>query len=145
VAFLGRQNRTKPVTAKMEYGFETAGFGLQTGLSGFTGKSDTFGRLTSSAAAAHFNFFVDPHLQRGLRVSIAVFLLFVTHFNRRQITVIFDELTGEGYRKNNDAFGGWLVADYQFLPSHHVGLGLEYTQGLLNRADAAKAFSAHYS
>ena len=37
------------------------------------------------------------------------------------------------------------MADYQFLPSHHVGIGLEYSEGLLNRADAAKAYSAHYS
>ena len=144
VAFSGRQSRTKPVAAKMEYGFETVGFGLQTGVSGFTGKSDPFGRLTSSAAAAHFNFFIDPQYNANYDYSARFSFFSELIFSRRQ-TETFNAFAGEGYRKNDDRFGGWLVADYQFLPSHHVGLGLEYTEGLVDRADTAKAYSAHYS
>ena len=145
VAFSGRQNRTKPVAGKMEYGFETAGFGLQTGLSGFTGKSDPFGRLTSSAAAAHFNFFIDPAYNAGYDYPSRFSFFSELIFNRRKSDVILDEVTGETYRRTNNALGGWMVADYQFLPSHHLGVGLEYTQGVLDRSETAKAYSAHYS
>lgn len=145
VAFSGRQNRTKPVAAKAEYGFETTGFGLQTGLSGYAGKSDPFGRLTSSAAAAHFNVFIDPAYNAGYDYPSRFSFFSEVIFNRRKAEVVVDEVTDDGYRKRNNALGGWFVADYQFLPSHHAGVGLEYTQGLLDRSDSAKAYSAHYS
>jgi hypothetical protein len=145
VAFLGGQNRTKPVAAKMEYGFETAGFGLQTGLSGYIGRSDPFGPFSSSAAAAHLNVFIDPTYNAGYDYPSRFSFFSELILNRRQTKVVYDEATGDGYRRTNNALGGWLVADYQFLRSHHIGLGLEYTQGVLDRSETAKAYSAHYS
>ena len=144
-AFSGRRNRTKPIAGKFEYGFEMAGFGLQTGLSAYTGKSDPFGLLASSAAAAHFNFFIDPTYNAGYDYPSRFSFFSELIFNRRQSNVILDEVTGETYRRSNNALGGWMVADYQFLPSHHLGVGLEYTQGALDRSEMAKAYSAHYS
>lgn len=145
VAFSGGQNRTKPLARKAEYGFETAGFGLQTGFSGYTGKSDAFGRLTSSATAAHFNLFIDPDYNAGFDYPSRFSFFSELVFNRRQRDATLDVVTGETYRKSKDALGGWLVADYQFLAAHHVGVGLEFTQGLLDRSNAASAYSAHYS
>lgn len=144
VAFSGRQNLTKPIAGKVEYGYETPGFGLQTGLSGFTGKSDPFGRIASSAAAAHFNFFVDPTYNAGYDYPARFSFFSELIFNRRQLDVTA-AAADANQRGTNNALGGWLVADYQFLPSHHVGVGYEYTQGLLDSSRAATAYSAHYS
>jgi hypothetical protein len=145
VVFSGRNNRTKPVAGKVEYGFQTAHFGLQTGLSAYTGKSDKLGRLSSSGAAAHFNLFIDPTFNGGYDYPSRFSLFSELLFSSRQSNPFADNITGENYRQTNKAIGGWMLADYQFFPSHHLAVGLEYTQGALDRSKTAKAYSTNYS
>lgn len=144
VVFAGNESLAKPVAAKLEYGYERPGFALQTGLSGFNGAADASGRLASRAAAAHFNFFIDPAYNAGFDYPARFSLFSELIFNQRQIGTV-DPVTGDAGRLTNNAVGGWLVADYQFLRSHHIGGGFEYTQGLFDRTRTATAYSAHYS
>jgi hypothetical protein len=117
---------------------------LQTGLSAYTAKSDPLGKLTSSAAAAHFNVFIDPKYNAAYDYPARFSFLSELIFNRRDVEIV-NGVTGETDRQTNNAVGGWLVADYQFLPSHHIGLGFEYTQGLFDRSRTAMAYSGHYT
>lgn len=130
----------KAFAAKLYSGFASAAFAYQVGVSAFTGKNDAAGRRTTSAQALDLRWFLDPGYNKGYDYPSRISLLGEAIFSQREI----GEREDVGPRRNN-ALGTWLVADYQFLPSHHLGLGAEYAQGRLDRRKESTAYSAHYS
>ena len=135
VAFNKAQSRDKAYSGKLYYGLESARAAYQFGASALTGKNNTAGTLATSAQALDFQIMIDPRYNRGYDYPARFSLLGELLFNQREI------VSGS----INRARGFWGVADYQMTFGHHIGLGAEYSEGLLDNTQISKAYSAHYS
>lgn len=134
----------KAYSGKLYYGRQTGDYAYQFGLSALTGKNDPEGRLRTSAQAIDFRLFADPFYNPGYDYPSRFSLIGEVLFNQRASLTV-DEITQTSLRNTNRASGAWAVADYQFRPAHHIGLGAEYTQGRENKNQKGNAYSAHYS
>jgi hypothetical protein len=135
VAFNNAQSRDKAYSGKLYYGLESARAAYQLGASALTGKNNAAGTLATSAQALDFRIMIDPGYNQRYDYPARFSLLGELLFNQREIA------SGS----INRARGFWGVADYQMTQGHHIGLGAEYSQGLLDRSQISKAYSAHYS
>lgn len=135
VAFNKAQSRDKAYSGKLYYGLESGRIAFHLGASALTGKNNTAGTLTTSAQALDFQIMIDPRYNQGYDYPARFSLLGELLFNQREIT------SGS----INRARGFWGVADYQMTHGHHIGLGAEYSEGLLDNTQTSKAYSAHYS
>jgi len=135
VAFNNAQSRDKAHAGKLYYGLESARAAYQLGASVLRGKNNAAGTLATSAQALDFRIMVDPLYNQRHDYPARFSLLGELLFNQRE--------TAPG--NTSRASGFWGVADYQTTRGHHIGLGAEYTQGLLDRSQISKAYSAHYS
>jgi hypothetical protein len=135
VAFNKAQSRDKAYSGKLYYGLESARATFQLGASALIGKNNTAGTLATSAQALDFQIMIDPRYNQGYDYPARFSLLGELLFNQREIA------SGS----INRARGFWGVADYQMTRGHHVGLGAEYSEGLLDSTQTSKAYSVHYS
>lgn len=143
VAFNGGGS-AKAYAGKLYYGRQNGDHAYQFGLSALTGKNDADGRLRTSTQAIDFRLFANPFYNPGYDYPSRFSLIGEVLFNQRAALMV-DDLTGASWRSTNRAVGAWTVADYQFMPGHHIGLGAEYTQGRENKNQKGNAYSAHYA
>lgn len=134
----------KAYTGKVYYGRQTGDYAYQFGLSALTGKNDPERRLRTSAQVIDFRLFADPFYNLGYDYPSRFSLIGEVLFNQRASLKV-DDTTGASWRNTNRAVGAWTIADYQFMPAHHVGLGVEFTQGRENKNQKGNAYSTHYS
>ena len=116
-------------------GFESAQQAYQLGASALQGKNNATGTLTTTAQALDLRIMIDPNYNRRYDAPARFSLLTELLFNQREVTP--DVI--------NKAAGFWGVADYQVTRGHHIGLGAEYVQGLLDKRLTSEAYSVHYS
>ncbi|MBY0493888.1 MAG: carboxypeptidase regulatory-like domain-containing protein [Cyanobacteria bacterium] len=140
IAFGARASRTKPVAGRIEYGFESKRFATQVSVSGVTGANSAAPDNRTTALAFGFNAFISPRYNVGYDYSSRFAFFSELLRNRRSL-----EATASLRPEANDALGGWFVADYQPVKSHHIGIGGEYTQGVLDDSIIRRAIAAHYS
>ena len=135
VAFNDKQSGDKAFAGKLYYGHRINSFSYKLGLSALSGKNDADGSLTTNLQVVDFSIFIDSDYNKGVDYSARFSLMGEVLFNQRELE------SG----KTNSANGFWAIADYQFIPSHHLGLGMEYSQNILDNSIKSKAYSAHYS
>lgn len=135
VAFNKAQSRDKAYSGKLYYGVETAQAAFQLGASVLTGKNNAAGTLATNAQALDFQIMFEPHYNQYYDYPARFSLLGELLFNQREIAL----------GVINNARGFWGVADYQVTHGHYVGLGAEYSEGLLDSTQTSKAYSAQYS
>ena len=135
VAFNEGESGDKAYSAKLYFGGKSDRFAYQLGLSALNGKNDAEGKLTTNLQALDFSFFVDPDYNKGVDSPARFSLSGEALFNQRELA---SGIT-------NSANGYWMLADYQYMRNHHVGVGTEYTENLLNSDIRTKAYSFHYS
>lgn len=92
-------------------------------------------QLTTNLQVVDFSIFVNPDYNKGIDYPARFSLVGEALFNQRQLAP----------GKANADSGFWAVADYQFIPGHHLGIGAEYTENLLDSNIESRAYSAHYS
>jgi hypothetical protein len=131
--------RTKPVAAKLYYGFESPAFAYQVGASGVTQGRTADGHGGTNLQAIDARLLIEPKYQAGFDYSARFALTGELLFSSQR-----DTSAAAGFPKTR-AMGAWIVADYQFVPAQHVGLGAEYTQGRLDRRITTRAYSARYT
>tara|TARA_B100000508_G_scaffold138832_1_gene135685 strand:- start:180 stop:1442 length:1263 start_codon:yes stop_codon:yes gene_type:complete len=135
VAFNEGESGDKAYAGKLYYGDKSDRTAYQLGLSALNGKNDAEGNLTTNLQAVDFSFFVDPDYNEEMDYPARFALSGEALFNQRELA--------SGV--TNNANGYWALADYQFMPGHHVGIGGEYSQNLLDRNIESKAYSSHYT
>ena len=134
-AFNQAQSKDKAYSGKLYYGYQSSRMAYQLGFSALTGKNDPAGNLKTNLQALDFRYMLEPDYAPGYDYSSRFMLLGEVLYNQREITT----------NNTNKALGYWAVADYQFMPAHHIGMGLESTQDILNKSISSKAYSMHYS
>ena len=132
-AFDAGQSGSKAYAGKLYFGRQTDDIAYQLGLSALTGKNNTGG--TTNIQALDFRVLLEPEYARGYDYSARFSWMGEVLFNQREIAP----------GTINEANGFWTLADYQFMPAHHLGAGVEYTQGRLDKSLTSRAYSAHYS
>ena len=135
VAFNEAASRDKAYSGKLYYGSQSDFLAYQLGASALTGKNDLEGELTTSTQALDFRIMVDPLYNKTFDYPARLALMGEWLFNQREL----------GPSDTNRAVGYWSILDYQFLPSHHLGIAIEYSEGLEDQSLKSKARSAHYS
>ncbi|AXS84820.1 hypothetical protein D0851_18445 [Marinobacter sp. Arc7-DN-1] len=135
VAFNQAQSKDKAYSGKLYYGYRSSDTAYQLGFSALTGKNDVDGRLSTNLQAVDFLYMLKPDYASGYDYPARFMLLGEAFYNQREITA----------GNTNKAQGYWAVADYQFLPAHHIGIGLESTEGILDKSIKSDAYSMHYS
>lgn len=133
VAFDAAQSGNKAYAGKLYFGRQAGNIAYQLGLSTLTGKNDTGG--TTTMQALDFRFLLEPGYARGYDYSARFSWIGEVLSNQRETASA----------STNEASGFWTLADYQFMPAHHLGMGAEYTQGRLDKSATSRAYSAHYS
>jgi len=136
IAFNGGKTTDKAFAGKLYYGIETPRLVGQLGASAFTGTNASAGRTT--AGVLDVGLYVMPDYNAGYDYPARFSLMQEVLWNRR-------ETVAETGRSTNNAVGSWTVADFQFFRGHHVGAGIDYVQGLLDRRRSSRAYSSHYS
>jgi len=135
VVFNKAQSKDKGYSGKLYYGYESSEMAYQFGISALTGKNDAAGNLRSNLQAFDFRYMFKPNYAKKYDYSARFMLLGEALYNQREI-----------FANNiNKSKGYWLVADYQFIPTHHIGAGLESTEGIFDNAIKKDAYSMHYS
>lgn len=135
IAFNQAQSKDKAYSGKLYYGYKSSATAYQLGFSALTGKNDVDGRLSTNIQAFDFRYMLQPDYASGYDYPARFMVLGEVFYNQREIT------TGN----TNKAQGYWAVADYQFMPAHHIGIGLESTEGILDKSIKSNAYSMHYS
>ncbi len=135
IAFNESQTKDLSYSGKLYYGDKSSETAYQLGLSALTGKNDVAGDLTTHLQAFDFRWMLGPDYAPEYDYSSRFMLLGEVFYNQREITT----------SKTNKALGYWVVADYQFKPAHHIGLGVESTEGVLDKALKSEAYSMHTS
>lgn len=133
VAFNETQTKDKSYSGKLYYGYKTSEMAYQLGFSALTGKNDAAGDLNTHLQAFDFRLMLEPDYAPEYDYPSRFMLLGEVFYNQREITT----------STTNKALGYWAVADYQFMPAHHIGLGLESTEGLLDKSSKSEAYSIH--
>lgn len=129
----------KAYTATVNYGYSSTSYAYQLDASVLTGNNDARDNLRTTTGVLAGRLYLDPNYNEGYDFPARFSLFAELLYNRREL-----DNSGGGPSDNN-SLGTWVVADYQFAKSHHVGVGYEYTQGLTDNDLTAQAFSAHYS
>ncbi len=129
------QSKDKAYSGKLYYGYKSSTTAYQLGFSVVTGKNDAAGTLSTNLQVFDFSYFLQPEYAAEYDYSARFMLLGEVFYNQREMTP----------GNTNKAQGYWAVADYQFIPAHHLGLGLESTEGILDKSVKSKAYSIHYS
>lgn len=135
IAFNQAQSKDKAYTGKLYYGYKSSATAYQLGFSALTGKNDAAGRLSTNLQAFDFRYMLQPDYAPGYDYPARFMLLGEVLYSQREITT----------SNTNKAQGYWAVADYQFMPAHHIGMGLESTEGILDKSIKSDAYSVHYS
>ena len=135
IALNQAQSKNKAYTGKLYYGYKSSATAYQLGFSALTGKNDTAGRLSTNIQAFDFSYMLQPDYATKYDYSARFMLLGEVLYNQREITL----------GNTNKAQGYWAIADYQFIPAHHIGIGLESTEGILDKSIKSDAYSMHYS
>jgi len=135
IAFNQAQSRDKAYSGKLYYGYQSSSTAYQLGYSALTGKNDAAGRLSTNLQAFDFSYMLQPNYASGYDYPARFMLLAEVLYNQREITT----------DSTNKALGYWAVADYQFIPAHHIGIGMEFTEDRLNKLIETNAYSMHYS
>lgn len=135
IAFNQAQSKDKAYSGKLYYGYNSSVTSYQLGLSALTGKNDAVGRLSTNLQAFDFRYMLQPDYAPEYDYPARFMLLGEVLYNQREI------ITGN----TNKALGYWAVADYQFVPAHHIGIGLESTEGRIVKSIKSEAYSMHYS
>lgn len=135
IAFNEAQTKDKSYSGKLYYGYKSSATAYQLGLSALTGKNDAAGNLSTHLQAFDFRFMLEPDYAPEYDYPSRFMLLGEVLYNQRKITM----------SNTNKALGYWAVADYQFMPAYHVGLGMESTEGLLDKSLKSKAYAMHVS
>ncbi len=135
VALNQAQSKDKAYSGKLYFGYKSPTSAYQLGFSALAGKKDAAGTLSTNLQVFDFSYFLQPGYASGYDYSARFMLLGEVFYNQREITA----------SRTNKARGYWTVADYQFMPAHHIGVGVEATEGRLDQSIKAKAYSAHYS
>jgi len=133
VAFDAGQSGDKAFSGKVYFGRQAGDSAYQLGASALSGKNDTAGR--TNMQALDFRILFKPDYAQGYDYPARFTWMGEALFNQRELA------TGATNRAN----GFWTLADYQFKPAYHLGVGAEYTQGRLDRSVTSRAWSAHYS
>lgn len=133
VAFDAGQSGDKAYAGKLYFGRQTGDIAYQLGLSALTGKNEPGG--ATDIQALDFRVLLEPEFAWGYDYPARFSLMGEVLFNQREIAP----------GTTNEASGFWTLADYQFMPAHHLGAGAEYTQGRLDKSLTSRAYSAHYS
>lgn len=136
IAFNAASTSDKAFAGKLYYGIEVPRFLAQLGASAVTGPNATSGRTV--AGALDYGLYLFPNYNSGYDYPARLSVMGELLWNRREIVM-------DPTRTTNNAIGLWTVADLQFIRGHHVGVGIDYTQGLLDRSQSSRAYSAHYS
>jgi len=123
----------KAFSGKFYFGRQTEENAYQLGFSALSGKNDAGG--TTDLQALDFRILFKPTYAKGYDYPARFVWMGEALFNQRELA------TGS----TNRASGFWTLADYQFKPAHHLGVGAEYTQGRLDKSETSRAWSAHYS
>ena len=135
IAFNEAQSKDKAYSGKLYYGYKSSATAYQFGLSALTGKNDAAGNLSTNLQAFDFRYMLQPDYASEYDYPARFMLLGEVFFNQREMSM----------GNTNKAQGYWAVADYQFMPAHHIGAGLESTEGILDNSIKSKAYSMHYS
>jgi hypothetical protein len=135
IAFNNAQSRDKAYAGKFYYGYKSSAVAYQFGFSALTGKNDAAGRLATHLQTLDFRFLLQPDYVTDHDYPARFMLLGEIFYNQRELSI----------DRMNKARGYWAVADYQIIPAHHIGAGLEYTTGRLDNTLSSKASSIHYS
>jgi hypothetical protein len=135
IAFNQAQSKDKAYSGKLYYGYKSSATAYQLGFSALTGKNDAEGRLSTNLQAFDFRYMLQPNYAPKYDYPARFMLLGEVLYNQREITA----------SNTNKALGYWAVADYQFIPTHHIGLGLESTEGRFDKSIKSEAYSMHYS
>jgi len=135
VAFNQAQSKDKAYSGKLYYGYASSQTAYEFGLSAITGKNDAAGNLSTNLQAFDFRYMLGPNYAAKYDYPARFMVLGEALYNQREISA----------NSTNKARGYWTVADYQFMPAHHVGLGLESTEGIFDKSIKSKAYSMHYS
>jgi len=129
--FLGEEQlREASVTIGKSF---SVGEGKRAGFSVALMNAD--GNLTTNLQALDFSFFVDPDYNEKMDYPARFSLSGEALFNQR-------EIASNG---TNNANGYWAIADYQFMPGHHIGIGGEYAENILDSNIKTKAYSSNYT
>jgi len=129
------QSRDKGYSGKLYYGYKSSATAYQLGFSALTGKNDAAGKLSTNLQAIDFRYMLQPDYASKYDYSARFMLLGEMFYNQREITI----------SNTSKAMGYWAIADYQFVPAHHIGIGLESTEGRFDKSIKSKAQSVHYS
>jgi len=135
IAFNQAQSKNKAYSGKLYYGYKSSVTAYQLGFSALTGKNDAAGNLNTNLQAFDFSYRLQPDYAKRYDYSARFMLLGEAFFNQREITA----------SNTNKAQGYWAIADYQFIPAHHIGIGLESTEDILDKSIKSEAYSMHYS
>lgn len=135
IAFNQDQSKDKAYSGKLYYGYKSSVTAYQLGFSALTGKNDAAGKLRTNLQVFDFRYMLQPNYASKYDYPARFMLLGEVLYNQREITT----------SNTNKALGYWVVADYQFIPAHHIGIGLEYTEGILDKSIKAEGYSMHYS
>lgn len=135
IAFNEAQSKGKAYSGKLYYGYKTSATAYQLGFSALTGKNDAAGNLSTNLQSFDFSYFLQPDYAPIYDYLARFMLLGEVFYNQREISI----------SNTNRSLGYWAVADYQFMPAHHIGVGLESTEGILDKSIKSEAYSMHYS
>lgn len=135
VAFNQAQSKDKVYSGKLYYSYESSNTACQLGFSALTGKNDAAGNLTTNLQAFDFRYMLEPNYAANYDYPARFMLLGEVLSNQREMFA----------NASNRANGYWAVADYQYTLAHHIGIGLESTEGLFNKSIKSKAYSVHYT
>jgi len=135
IALNEAQSRDKAFSGKLYYGYQSSASAFQIGYSALTGKNNAAGTLKTNLQAFDFLYMLQPHYASKYDYAAKFMLMGEVFRNRREISAT----------NSNTAQGYWAVADYQFIPAHHIGIGFESTEGRLDKSIQSKASSIHYS
>ncbi len=135
VAFNQAQSKDKGYSGKLYYGYESSKMAYQLGFSALTGKNDAAGNFSTNLQVFDFRYMFKPNYAEKYDYSARFMLLGEFFYNQREISA----------NSTNKSNGYWVVADYQFIPAHHIGVGLESTEGIFDNSIKKDAYSMHYS
>ena len=135
IAFNQAQSKDKAYSGKLYYGYESSATAYQLGFSALTGKNDAAGNLSTNLQAFDFRYMLQPNYASKYDYPARFMFFGEVLYNQREITT----------SNTNKALGYWAVADYQFIPAHHIGIGLESTENILDKSIKSEAYSMHYS
>ena len=135
IAFNQAQSKDKAYSGKLYYGYRSPVMAYQLGFSALTGKNDAAGNLSTNLQAFDFRYMLQPDFASNYDYPARFMFFGEVLYNQREITT----------SNTNKALGYWAVADYQFIPAHHIGIGLESTESILDKSVKSEAYSTHYS